>query len=152
MVSGSLPEKTTQMTDDAFARAFEDGTITPAEFTHLAHVRVAWVYLHEAESTDRALARMRTGIQRFAAAAGAAQKYHETITVVWMRLLEDVRSQGASGELTDVLRAYPALADKDLPLQYYSRDRLFSDEARAAWVEPDRRPLRVIASQATEAS
>jgi hypothetical protein len=140
------------MTDEAFARAFEDGAVTPADFNHVAHVRVAWVYLREADSMDQALARMRAGIRRFAAAAGASQKYHETITVVWMRLLEDVRSQGASGELADVLRAYPALADQDLPLQYYSRDRLFSDEARAAWVEPDRRPLRVIASTATEAS
>jgi hypothetical protein len=26
-------------------------------------------------------------------------------------------------------------------MRYYSRERLFSDEARAAWVEPDRQPL-----------
>lgn len=135
-----------QMTDEAFARAFEAGTVASAEFGHVAHVRVAWVYLHEAGSPDEALARMRAAIRRFAAAAGASQKYHETITVLWMRLLEDVRAQGASGELADVLRMYPALADKDLPLQYYSRDRLFGDEARATWVEPDRRPLHVIAS------
>lgn len=134
------------MTDEAFTRAFEDGAITAAEFGHVAHMRVAWVYLHEAGSADEALSRMRAGIRRFAAAAGASQKYHETITVLWMRLLEDVRAQGVSGEIVDVLRAYPALADKDLPLQYYSRARLFGDEARAAWVEPDRRPLRVTAS------
>jgi hypothetical protein len=129
------------MTDEAFARAFEDGAVTPAEFGHVAHVRVAWVYLREAESVDDALMRMRAAIRRFAAAAGAAQKYHETITVLWMRLLADLRARGVSGELADVLRAYPELADKDLPLQYYTRDRLFGDEARAAWVEPDRRPL-----------
>jgi hypothetical protein len=134
------------MTDEAFARAFEDGAVTPAEFNHVAHVRVAWVYLREADSTDEALARMRAAIRRFAAAAGASMKYHETITVLWLRLLDDVRAQGASGELAEVLHAYPALADKDLPLQYYSRDRLFSDDARTAWVEPDRGPLRVIAS------
>jgi hypothetical protein len=134
------------MTDEAFARAFENGTIPPAEFGHVAHVRVAWVYLREADSIDEALARMRAAIRRFAAAAGASQKYHETITVLWMHLLEDVRAQGASGEIADVLRAYPALADKDLPFQYYSRERLLGDEARVAWVEPDRRPLRVIAS------
>lgn len=130
------------MTDEAFARAFEDGAVPPAEFTHLAHVRVAWVYLREADSPDEALERMRGAIRRFAAAAGASQKYHETITVLWMRLLEAVRIQGASGELEEVLLTYPELANKDLPLQYYSRDRLFSDEARAAWLEPDRRPLR----------
>jgi hypothetical protein len=129
------------MTDEAFARAFEDGAVTPAEFDHRAHVRVAWVYLREAASVEAALARMRDAIRRFAAAAGASQKYHETMTVLWMRLLADVKARGASGELADVLRAHPALADKELPLQYYSRERLFSDEARAAWIEPDRQPL-----------
>jgi hypothetical protein len=131
----------TRMTDEAFARAFEAGSITPAQFDHLAHVRVAWVYLQETASLDEALARIRDGIRRFAAAAGVPQKYHETITVLWMRLLAQVRAAGASGELSDVLRAHPALADKDLPLQYYSRERLFSDEARATWVDPDRRVL-----------
>src|SRR5258705_9946736 len=100
------------MTDEAFARAFENGAITPAQFDHLAHARVAWVYLREASSVDEALPRMRDAIRRFAAAAGASQKYHETITVLWMRLLGDVKTRGASGELTDVLMAYPELADK----------------------------------------
>ncbi len=129
------------MTEEAFARAFEHGSVTPAEFDHMAHVRVAWVYLREAASSEEALTRMRDGILRFAAAAGASTKYHETITVLWMRVLENVKAGGASGELADLLRAHPALADKDLPLQYYSRERLFSDEARAAWIEPDRQPL-----------
>src|SRR5258705_10022875 len=130
-----------QVTDREVARAFEEGSVTPAESTHLAHVRVAWVYLNEAASVEGALPRMRDAIRRFAAAAGASQKYHETITVLWMRLLADVRARGAAGELADVLHAHPALADKELPLQYYSRERLFSDEARAAWVEPDRQSL-----------
>jgi hypothetical protein len=129
------------MTDQAFARAFEHGDVTPAEFDHRAHVRVAWVYLHEAATPGEALARMRDAICRFAAAAGASQKYHETITVLWMRLLEGVRARGASGELADVLAAHPELADKDLPLQYYSRERLFSEAARSAWVEPDRQTI-----------
>lgn len=134
------------MTDEEFARAFEAGSVTPEAFDHLAHVRVAWVYLRESASEEEALARMRAAIRRFAAAAGASGKYHETITVLWMRLLADVKAGGSAGELADVLRTYPALADKDLPLRYYSRERLFSDEARAAWVEPDRQPARVIVS------
>lgn len=129
------------MTDEAFARAFEAGSITPTQFDHIAHVRVAWVYVQETASLDEALSRMRDGIRRFAAAAGVAQKYHETITVLWMRLLAEVRAAGASGELSDVLRAHPALADKDRPFQYYSRELLLSDAARAAWVDPDLRVL-----------
>ena len=129
------------MTDEEFTRAFEAGTVPPAEFDHHAHVRVAWVYLREAGSLDAALSRMRHAIKQFAASAGASQKYHETITVLWMRLLEEVRVGGADGkEMAEVLREVPALADKNLPMQYYSRERLFSDEARAAWVPPDRSP------------
>jgi hypothetical protein len=128
-----------RMTDEAFARAFEAGAVTPAQFDHLAHVRVAWVSLQETASLDEALSRMRAGIRRFAAAAGVPEKYHETITVLWMRLLAEARAAGASGELSDVLREHPALADKDLPLQYYSRALLFRDDARARWVEPDLR-------------
>jgi len=134
------------MTDEAFARAFEKGSVTPAQFNHVAHVRVAWVYLQETASMDEALSRMREAIRSFAAAAGVPRKYHETITVLWMRLLAEARAAGAAGELSDVLRAHPALADKDLPLQYYSRERLFSDEARAGWVEPDVSVLRVSAA------
>ena len=126
------------MTDEEFTRAFEAGTVTPAQFDHHAHVRVAWVYLRESGSLDAALPRMRAAIKQFAAAAGASQKYHETITVLWMRLLDDVRMRVGEGiEMSEVLRDYPSLADKDLPMKYYSRERLFSDEARAAWVAPD---------------
>ncbi len=31
--------------------------------------------------------------------------------------------------------------DKELPLQYYSRERLFSSEARLGWVTPELRAL-----------
>ena len=54
-----------------------------------------------------------------------------------MRLLADVRPRAAPCELARPARSCPELADKDLPLKYYSRERLFSDEARAEWVEPD---------------
>jgi len=33
------------------------------------------------------------------------------------------------------------LLTKELPLQFYSRECLFGDEARVSWVEPDRHPL-----------
>lgn len=130
------------MTDELFARAFERGDVTPAEFDHRAHMRVAWVYLRESASTDAALDRMRAQIRRFAAAAGAAQKYHETITVAWMALLDQARAALPPGaELADAVERYPALGDKDLPLRFYSRTVLFSDAAREGWVAPDLGPL-----------
>ena len=43
-------------------------------------------------------------------------------------------------ELAELLETHPELADKDLPLQYYSRERLFSEEARTIWVPPESWP------------
>ena len=107
------------MTDEQFARAFERGDIAPAAFDHRAHVRVAWVYLREGPSFDAAMVRMREGIQRFAAAANASKKYHETITVLWMRLLADAAARVRQPcELVELLEKCPELADKDLPLKY----------------------------------
>jgi hypothetical protein len=126
------------MIDAEFARAFERGEVPPSEFSHLAHVRLAWVYLHEAPTFAAALTHIRDGIQRFAASAGAARKYHETITVLWMRLLIGARARVPVGcTFQDLLDHCPELGDKDLPLRYYSRERLFSDAARAGWVAPD---------------
>jgi len=132
------------MTDEAFARAFERGDVSKEDFTHASHLRVAWVYLREEPSRDAAVDRIRGAIQRFAAKLGASQKYHETITVAWMILLDEARARmPADAALADVLLVYPALADKNLPLSFYSRDRLFSDAARTAWVAPDLGPIAV---------
>lgn len=126
------------MTDAEFARAFEAGAVAPADFDHRSHLRVAWVYVREGPGFDAALARMRAAIQRFAVAAGKPEKYHETLTVLWMRLLADVMEQeGEAREFADVLLDHPSLADKDWPLRFYSRERLFSDEARRGWVPRD---------------
>jgi len=101
-------------------------------------VRVAWVYLREGPTFDAAMERMREAIQRFAAAANASQKYHETITVLWMRLLADAAARVTLPcELEALLAACPELSDKNLPLKYYSRERLFSDAARVAWIPPE---------------
>jgi hypothetical protein len=91
-------------------------------FDHLAHVRLALDCLAETPSLAAATDRMVEALRGKAAAAGHPEKYHHTVTVFWMRQVA-------------------ALLDKDLPLDYYTRERLFSDDARHGWIEPDVRPL-----------
>jgi hypothetical protein len=108
--------------DAAFARAFEEGAIAPADFHHAAHIRLALAYLAECGSTEAAIDRMAAALRRFAAAAGHADKYHHTLTVFWVRVIAQ-------------------LLDAGLPFDYYSRERLASDAARQGWIEPDLRPI-----------
>ena len=104
--------------DAAFARAFERGEIPAVDFHHAAHLRLALAYLDESGSVDEATERMAESIKRFAIAAGKPEKYHHTVTVFWIRMLA-------------------RLLDKNLPLAYYSPERLWSDEARRTYLEPD---------------
>ena len=106
------------MTDQEFIRAFEGGRIAPGDFHHADHLRLALAYLMDSVSVEEAAERMGLSLRAFARSAGHEDKYHHTLTVVWVQLVA-------------------RLFDRELPLAYYSRDRLFSSEARERWVEPD---------------
>jgi hypothetical protein len=129
------------MTDVELTRALERGEIK--NFNHASHLHVAWVYLAESLSVRQAANKMRNTLRRFAAAAGKPEKYHETITLFWVHLLSRVHAVGRAERLQDVVHANPQLLEKNFPLTYYSAERLFSDEARISWVEPDLKPLSI---------
>jgi len=66
--------------------------------------------------------------------------YHETITQASLRAARSMPGAAPLHETLDVLMA----SDFGRPgwlLTYWTRERLFSVEARRVWVEPDRAPL-----------
>jgi hypothetical protein len=134
------------MTDMELTRALERGEMPNEEFHHASHLHVAWVYLAESSSVQEAAYKMRETLRRFTAAAGEPRKYHETITLFWMHLLAWVHSVSRAERLEDVVYANPQLLEKNFPLTYYSAERLFSDEARVSWMEPDLKPLSINAT------
>jgi hypothetical protein len=130
------------ITDREFARRFERGEIRNEDFHHREHLRVAWAFLQESSSTEEACDRMRSAIRSFAASVGHAKKYHETLTVFWVRLLAEVRKHvDGSKELDSIFPAHALLLDKDAPLAWYTRARLYGDDARLTWLAPDLLPL-----------
>jgi hypothetical protein len=116
--------------DDKFIEAVESCTIEA--FHHSDHVRLAWLYC-ERYGTSEGCRKIVETIQRLAAHAGQSDKYHHTITLAWMRVVDAARRTGKSAEL--------GLLDKQALLAYYSPETLASGEARTRWVEPDRAPL-----------
>jgi hypothetical protein len=131
------------MTDLELTRALERGEIANEGFHHGAHLHVAWVYLAESSSAQQAANKMRDTLRRFAAAAGRPEKYHETITLFWVDLLSRAYMASRGGGLEEIIRANPQLLEKNFALTYYSAERLFSDEARTSWVEPDLKPISI---------
>jgi hypothetical protein len=128
-------------TDEDFREAFESLRIPNEVFHHREHIRLAWIYSRQ-YSQEQALARMVQGIQVFAKHHGAASKYHHTITVAWMRLVQHaVRQAAPTPDFNAFASAHPRLFNPRLLEYYYSRARLQSDAARHAWIEPDLRSL-----------
>jgi hypothetical protein len=130
----------------ALVRGFEDCTLPRDEWTHAAHLTVALWHLLQYDWPE-AVERVRLGIKRYNAAHGIVTTptggYHETLTLYWLRhvraFLEDGRNEARP--LVALANELVATADRNLPLEHYTRERLFSPEARAAWVEPDRKRL-----------
>jgi hypothetical protein len=127
---------------------FESATIGRDEWRHAEHLTVALYYLSHCDF-DTATSKMRDGIfnlltNGFSVDLAKEMPYHETLTVFWMRTLEDYlkNKNGSSiaSKANDVVERY----DKNYPLRFYSREFLFSDEARAEFVAPDLKTLEKV--------
>lgn len=120
--------------------AFENGTIKRDEWKHAEHLLVGLYYLSH-DDLPEATRRMREGIfnllKAFEVDLGKEMPYHETITVFWMRTVEDFRRRKNGASLVEIANELVGAFDKDYPLKFYSRELLFSEEARARFVEPD---------------
>ncbi|HEY0459228.1 MAG TPA: hypothetical protein VGC97_08845 [Pyrinomonadaceae bacterium] len=120
--------------------AFENGTIAETDWRHAEHLAVALFYLsnHDFETS---LKKMRDGIFNLLAAFKVdltkEMPYHETLTVFWMRAADDFRKSRAGSPVSEICNELIANFDKNYPLRFYSRELLFSDEARARFVEAD---------------
>ena len=131
---------------EAFVRAFEAHTLPKSDWTHHSHLAVGlWYVAHYPES--EALDRLRNAIRSYNVAQGgentATAGYHETITRIYTWYIgEHLRTYRDTPFMTclQLLLDGPA-ADREFPLRFYTRERLFSMEARLGWVEPDIQPF-----------
>lgn len=126
--------------------AFERGAMAGTAWNHRAHLLAA-LWLLCRYGPDEGGDRVRVGIQRLNKANGIPQTptggYHETITRFYLAAIaRHLRDAPKGASIADVATAVLATwGDKNRPLEYYSRDRLFSWEARTGWVEPDLKAL-----------
>jgi len=126
-----------------------DRTLPKSEWTHAAHFAAALWLLRRRPEIDPA-ARMPALIRAYNVATGVENNdhggYHETITqasLLAARVFLRAEATGAPlHAVLDRLMASP-LGKPDWLLAYWSRDLLFSVQARRGWVEPDLQPLPV---------
>ena len=132
--------------DEAVARVGEgllSRTLPRPEWTHEAHL-AATTYLvlrHPEIDLDVELPGI---IRRYNESVGGvnsdSEGYHDTITRAYLHGIRLFLSEADSGEpihelVNDLLHS--PMGKRDWPLRFWSRDRLFSVEARRGFVPPD---------------
>lgn len=106
-------------------------------FGHRQHIQLAFI-AGRRHGAGAAPDLMRGWIKQIAAAHGAPEKYHETITVAWARLVAyHVAADPSLHSFDAFVDRHPALLDKTLLARHYSAAALGSAAAKTNWVEPD---------------
>ena len=91
---------------------------------------------------DQGLSMLANGIKEFAGEQGAANKYHETLTMFWGRIIDHaIQERPDVQRFEEFLNVFPFLLEKDLPARHWTSARLWSEAARQSWLPPDKLPL-----------
>lgn len=137
-------------TDTKLLAAFETCTLPRSEWTHRAHVRVAFLYLRQLPF-DEALKRTRERIQAFnrfhQVAEGPTEGYNETTTSAFLTLIDaTMRAYGNVLPTPDseaFCQTHPQLLSPQVLRLFYSPAQRLHPDAKTRFVEPDLAPLPV---------
>ena len=136
--------------DAAAIRRIGEGLIARAlpreEWTHEAHIAAcAWLIRERPDiRPERDLPAI---LAAYNAAVGGVnddtQGYHETITQCFIRAARIYLARNDGGDLLNAVNGLLRAVEgqREWPLRFYSRERLFTVDARRGWVEPDLAPL-----------
>lgn len=127
----------------AVVQGFESCATPAGDFTHLAHVTVAVWYLSRSTVAE-AVERMRASLFRFLDHHQVDRmKYHETLTIFWVKLVRHrIDEQDPERSLLEITNSViQSIGNSKIVFNYYSEERLWSEQARHGWVEPDRKQV-----------
>ncbi|RYU95166.1 hypothetical protein [Emticicia agri] len=142
----SIPS--TQKEFEHIVDGFRSKTLPVSEWTHEAHLITGLWHVAEL-GYENALAEMQLNIPIYNESVGGKNTdysgYHDTITVFWIWLLNEFWIKYSADEQSfervcnQFLRS--KYSDRANAFIFYSKDYLFTKEARLGYVEPDIQPL-----------
>jgi|GEM_PF-747140 len=135
------------MTDDVLRQQFEDLSYPFDQWTHRAHVRLAFIYLGN-HSFAEAMERLRTGIKAYneknQVPEGPLSGYNETTTYAFLILVAATMS--AYGKLLETPDSdsfcdrHTRLMNRNVLRLFYSPAQRSHPDAKTKFVEPDLAP------------
>jgi hypothetical protein len=127
------------VSDEGYIAQFEGGVIAPENFHHCDHVRLAFAYLRN-YPVLAALERFSSALKKFAAAAGKADRYNETITYAYLFLIRERMGRGCPRDWEEFASQNPDLLlwRNGILDRYYEESTLKSELARRVFIFPDK--------------
>ncbi|KAJ3000768.1 hypothetical protein HDV02_003570 [Globomyces sp. JEL0801] len=131
--------------DEVFIEAFENTSLAFSDWTHRAHLRMAWIYLKAKDEHSHDV--IRNGIKEYnrANAHLINHGYNETITTFFCNLVELALEEETrlgykdNDDFMEFLGRYPSLDHFSIILKFYSKDLLYSDLSKRVFQSPDLR-------------
>ena len=128
--------------DRDFIKHFTDLSFPADLFNHEAHLRFAFIHI-DSFGKEGAVEMVTDRILKYVSNLGAEDKYHETLTVSAVEIVNHFMQKAESKEFVELLEEYPRLQSdfKSLLYTHYSSDILNSEEAKSRYLEPDLLPF-----------
>ncbi len=120
-------------------RLFNDGLLPKSDWTHQAHLSVGqWHIQHYEVYEAHCILRAKIiSLNHFHNTLNDARSgYHETLTLFWLKILAIGWSIIQQSALITMEEFKEKICTKELPLKFYSKEILFSTNARAIFIEP----------------
>ena len=124
--------------DAAFLQALENLTLPREHFNHRGHLRLAFLYVRQYGFID-AMNRIRATIRAYATSQGAADKYHETITALYLSLISE-RMSDQDKDWRGFVARCPELCDRAIIDAHLPPETIADPRARTEIVFPARSP------------
>ncbi|MDB5275748.1 MAG: hypothetical protein JWR61_703 [Ferruginibacter sp.] len=130
------------LTDKEFETQFKNCTLSPDLFNHEAHLRLAWIHIHQ-YGTGQAIENICNQLKGFTRHVGAADKYNVTFTAAAIMAVAHFKKKTDTANFNDFIMEVPRLKYdfKALMACHYSQGIYNADIERKEFIEPDLLPF-----------
>ena len=130
-----------KLTDSDFEKQFANCSLDPRLFSHLAHLRLAWIHVKN-YGVDAAIENVCAQIKIYDATHDEGTKYHTTLTVASVLTVYHFFLKSESDNFQDFIAEFPRLENnfKDLIDAHYGINLFTSERAKKEYIAPDLLP------------
>lgn len=131
-----------KLSDAEFEQQFANCELNPGDFSHEAHIRLAWIHINR-YGIEQAEKNIQIQLQNFVAFVGAKDKYNVTLTIAAIKAVYHFWLKSGSDNFKDFIAEFPRLKYnfKELMDCHYGFDIYNSDKAKIEFLEPDLIPF-----------